>query len=149
MPAGPGRGRRPGCLRRHRARLPVTARRPQGDDDGAADDAGRRPARRTAALLPGPESVHRPGRDIGRSPAAGQCRRTTVTTACRVVPATTSTTTSLPAGVQESPAFVNARPGWGTRRGRRRRVPWSGAGTARRVRREAVRRGPSSAGRCR
>ncbi|MFE2970980.1 hypothetical protein ACFXKC_46745 [Streptomyces sp. NPDC059340] len=41
-----------------------------------------------------------------------------VTTACRVVAAaTTATTISPPAGVQESPAFVDARPGWGTRRG--------------------------------
>lgn len=69
-----------------------------------------------------------------------------MTTVCRVVPATTSTTASPPAGVWESSAFVNARPVWGPGAGRRRRrEPWSAAGTAPHVRNG---RRPCSGRRC-
>ncbi|WUO00751.1 DUF6207 family protein (plasmid) [Streptomyces sp. NBC_00299] len=61
-----------------------------------ARDAGG--AWRPAALLPGLAPADQPGR-VGRSPATGQRSRITVTTACRVVPATTSTITSPMAGV--------------------------------------------------
>jgi hypothetical protein len=42
-------------------------------------------------------------------PGTGERGRTTMTTACQAVPATTSATTSPTASVQESPAFVKAR----------------------------------------
>ncbi|WP_237693697.1 MULTISPECIES: DUF6207 family protein [unclassified Streptomyces] len=54
-----------------------------------------RDARRTAALLLGPAPIDQPD----RAERAHHRSRTTVTTACRIVPATTSTTTSPATGV--------------------------------------------------
>src|SRR5690606_9483660 len=102
------------------ARLPAVARRAVGNGHSGADDTGCGRTRRTAALLLGPAPADQPGR-AGRSPSTGQRSRITVTTACLMVPATTSTTTledreevqctAAPKRVMPVPQGDRARPG--------------------------------------